>query len=184
MDASGMSNHAPRDGSTGRRDRGIALIAGFKLVKAVLLVAIGLGAIKMLHPGVASHAERWLATFTSGADRRLTLRMFAKLSGVSHSRLQALGVGAFLYAALYTAEGIGLWRGARWAEYLTVIATGSFIPFEGYELFRQFTPLRLAALALNVVVVAYLIYRLKHPAHPTATAHDARPRGRVHPVAT
>ena len=183
MDGSGTSNHGSRDGSTGRRDRGIALIAAFKLAKAVLLVAIGLGAIKLLHPGVASHAERWLATFTSGADRRLTLRMFAKLSGVSHARLEALGVGAFLYAALYTAEGIGLWRGARWAEYLTVIATGSFIPFEGYELAREFTPLRLAALVVNVVVVAYLIYRLRHPRHPTATARDASPRARQRPVA-
>ena len=183
MDESGAANHASRDGSTGRRDRGIALIAAFKLAKAVLLVAIGLGAIKLLQPGVASHAEHWLATFTSGADRRLTLRMFAKLSGLSHSRLEALGVGAFLYAVLYTAEGIGLWRGARWAEYLTVIATGSFIPFEGYELFREFTPLRLAALGVNVAVVAYLIYRLRHPKRPTANAHDAPPRERPRPVA-
>lgn len=183
MDASGTSNHASRDGSAGRRDRGIALIAGFKLAKAVLLVAIGLGAIRLLHPGVASHAQQWLATFTSGADRRLTLRMFARLSGVSRARLETLGVGAFLYAALYTAEGIGLWRGARWAEYLTVIATGSFIPFEGYELMREFTPLRLAALVVNVVVVAYLIYRLRHPRNPTATAGDARPRAHSRPVA-
>ena len=178
MRTSGTSEHASRDGSTGRRDRGIAVIAAFKLVKAVLLVAIGLGAIKLLHAGAASHAQRWLATFTSGADRRLTLRIFAKLSGVSRSRMEALGVGAFLYAALYTAEGIGLWRGARWAEYLTVIATGSFIPFEGYELYREFTPLRLAALAVNVAVVAYLIYRLRHPTRRTATARDAHPDAR------
>lgn len=174
MNGSGTSHPASRNGSTGRRDRGIALIAAFKLVKAVLLVAVGLGAIKLMQPGVASHAEHWLSRFASGADRRFTLRILARLSGVSHSRLQALGVGAFLYAALYTAEGIGLWRGARWAEYLTVIATGSFIPFEAYELLREFTPVRLVALVLNVAMVAYLIYRLRHPALRGATAPDAR----------
>jgi uncharacterized membrane protein (DUF2068 family) len=183
MDGSGISNSASPKPSTARQDRGIALIAAFKLAKAVLLVAVGLGAIRLLQPGVASHAEHWLSTFASGADRRLTLRILAKLSGVTHSRLQALGIGAFLYAALYTAEGIGLWRGARWAEYLTVIATASFIPFEGYELLRELTPLRVAALVVNVAVVAYLIYRLRHPTRRQANARTSRPRARRSSIA-
>ena len=57
-------------------------------------------------------------------------------------------------------EGVGLWLGRRWAEYLTVIATGSLIPFEIYEMVRKLSPPRLIALILNVAVVIYLIYRI------------------------
>ena len=75
--------------------------------------------------------------------------------------LEALGVGAFLYTVLFTVEGIGLWRGKRWAEYLTAIATASFVPLEIYELTHRVSPRRLSALLLNLAIVAYLIYRLR-----------------------
>ena len=74
-----------------------------------------------------------------------------------------LGVVALLYATLFAIEGVGLWRERRWAEYLTVIATASFIPFEIVQLARQVSLARSAALGLNLLVVAYLIYRLRHP---------------------
>ena len=83
------------------------------------------------------------------------------VSRLTPERLEALGIGAFLYAALFTTEGIGLWLGKRWAEYLTVIATGSFVPFEVYELARRPGLPRVAALVLNLAVVAYLIHHLR-----------------------
>jgi uncharacterized membrane protein (DUF2068 family) len=145
------------------RDRGLVAIALFKLVKAVLLIAVGLGALKLLHAGLAGGAQRLVTTLTSGVDRRITQRILSRLSGVSPGKLEALGLGAFVYAALFGVEGVGLWMGKRWAEYLTVIATGSFIPFEIYELVKQFTAVRLLALVLNVAMVVYLILRLRHP---------------------
>ena len=54
-------------------------------------------------------------------------------------------------------EGVGLWLARRWAEYLTVVATAAFLPLEVYELTRTVTVTKLAAFAINVVVVAYLI---------------------------
>ena len=72
-----------------------------------------------------------------------------------------LGLAAFAYAGLFGVEGVGLWLGKRWAEFLTVIATGSFIPFETYEMVRKFNAVRITALVLNVAVVIYLIYRIR-----------------------
>jgi uncharacterized membrane protein (DUF2068 family) len=76
-------------------------------------------------------------------------------------RLEAFGVGAFVYAILFTIEGIGLWMGKRWAEYLTVIATALFVPLEIYEITQRVSAARLLALLLNLAIVAYLIYRLR-----------------------
>jgi uncharacterized membrane protein (DUF2068 family) len=144
-----------------RRDRGLALIAVFKFMKAALLIAVGLGAIDVGQASAAGAAHHSVAAaLAAGVDRRLTQQLLAHVSGISPTRLEALGVGAFLYAALFGVEGLGLWRARRWAEYLTVIATASFIPVEVYEISQRVTATRLSALMLNVAMVAYLVHRL------------------------
>ena len=47
----------------------------------------------------------------------------------------------------------------RWAEYLTVIATGILIPYEAYEVIARPTLFKVGALLLNLAVVGYLAYR-------------------------
>jgi uncharacterized membrane protein (DUF2068 family) len=61
-------------------------------------------------------------------------------------------------------EGIGLWLRQVWAEWLTVIASSSLIPFELLELFSDRHGNKLAILAafiLNVIVVSYLAWQLR-----------------------
>jgi len=70
-----------------------------------------------------------------------------------------LAIGAFAYSLLEGTEGIGLAMRRRWAEYLTVIATGVLIPFEAYEVVHKVTLFRVGALLLNLAVVGYLAYR-------------------------
>jgi uncharacterized membrane protein (DUF2068 family) len=76
--------------------------------------------------------------------------------------LEALGIGAWLYAALFLVEGIGLWQERRWAEYLTIAATASLVPFEIYELVKEVSAPRVTALVLNVAIVAYLARLLRY----------------------
>jgi uncharacterized membrane protein (DUF2068 family) len=72
--------------------------------------------------------------------------------------LSALGAG---YAVLFLTEGTGLLFRKRWAEWLTIVATSSLMPFEVYELIKQFTAVRLLALLVNAAVVLYLIYLVR-----------------------
>jgi uncharacterized membrane protein (DUF2068 family) len=84
---------------------------------------------------------------------------------VSPSQIKKIGLGSFVYAGLFLTEGIGLWLMKRWAEWFTIFITGSLIPVEIYEIHRHSTALKMAVLAVNVVTVAYLIYRVrKRPA--------------------
>ena len=143
--------------------RGVTLraIAVFKLVKATLLVVVGLGALSMTKKSVAIVAARWLSAFALKGGERFVSRFAAWLSEARPSRLGVVGIVAFVYAALYATEGTGLWLKKRWAEYLTVVATGSFVPFEIYELAERFTAVRVSALVINVAVFAYLVYHLR-----------------------
>ena len=71
-----------------------------------------------------------------------------------------LGYAAFFYAALFAAEGIGLYLRKHWAEYIVVIVTGSLLPLEIYELFVKLAWWKFAAVVGNLLIVAYLIHRL------------------------
>ena len=66
-------------------------------------------------------------------------KLIRKLWTVDDAKLKAISVGTFFYAALMLTEGIGLALRKRWAEYLTIFATSSFIPLEIYELIKGFT---------------------------------------------
>jgi uncharacterized membrane protein (DUF2068 family) len=151
-------DHADRPG---HRDLGITLIALFKFVKAVLLFAIALGAVGLVRGGIPHTAEVLLSVFSSGTERRVTQAVVSRITNMRPTRVAALGVGAFLYGALFLVEGTGLWLQRPWAEYLTVVATASFIPFEIYELARRVTATRVVALVLNIAIVIYLIVRLR-----------------------
>jgi uncharacterized membrane protein (DUF2068 family) len=89
--------------------------------------------------------------------QRLLDELIVRVAAFRHLNLAAAGLVA--YAALEGVEGLGLWRGRRWAEYLTVLATALLIPFEAVEVARKLTLIRLGALAVNVVIVAYLAAR-------------------------
>jgi uncharacterized membrane protein (DUF2068 family) len=74
------------------------------------------------------------------------------------STLYWVGVAAAAYAVLEGVEAVGLWRQKRWAEYLTFIATCSFLPYEIYELARSLAPLKIVALLVNLAIAVYLLF--------------------------
>jgi uncharacterized membrane protein (DUF2068 family) len=112
----------------------------------------------LLHKDVATEVGRWLDQLRVDPDNEFVGTVLSKLELV-HSKelkeLSALGAG---YAALFLTEGTGLLFRKRWAEWLTIIATSSLMPLEVFELFKQFTAVRLFALLINAAVVVYLIY--------------------------
>jgi uncharacterized membrane protein (DUF2068 family) len=148
------------------RNRWLRLIALFKFVKTVLLIGVGLGALRLLNPAIAAGAQQWATTLADSSDRRFLEHLLAQVAGLPPASLDLIALGAFLYAGLFIIEGTGLWLGRRWAEYLTVVATASLLPIEILELLQGLTIPRAMALMLNFLVVAYLIYRLRRSRSP------------------
>ena len=72
-----------------------------------------------------------------------------------------LGFGAFFYGAVFAAEGIGLYLRKHWAEYFTIVTTSLFIPLEVYELARHVTATRIVVGIMNVLIVWYLVLRVR-----------------------
>lgn len=147
------------------RDQVIEIIAIFKFLKAAGLIAIAFGAIKLLDPATGDMLDRWINALSSTAAHPHIESYLVRLNNFDPRHIQEFGVVALLYATLFMIEGIGLWHEARWAEYLTIVATSSLVPFELYELAQKLTLVRAAALIVNLAAVAYLAWRIKHPEH-------------------
>src|ERR1700693_317016 len=146
----------------GEHDAFIKVIIVERIIKAIVLIALAIGLIVAGRTGVlplwADYAKDQL-NLEAGNSLiiQLLLKLVVYIGTFSHTTL--LAIGAVVYALLEGTEGVGLAMRRRWAEYLTVIATGILIPYEAYEVIHKVTPFKVGALLLNVAVVGYLAYR-------------------------
>jgi uncharacterized membrane protein (DUF2068 family) len=139
----------------------LRVIGGFKLAKALVLVAAGVGAMS-LGP---QHLHQIASAFPYHEANHVIDEALAKVARVDARRLHELGVGCFVYAALFALEGVGLWMREVWAEYVTIAITGSFIPLEVYEMVAHGSVVKAVVIALNVAIVVYLVWRLRRDNH-------------------
>jgi uncharacterized membrane protein (DUF2068 family) len=149
-----------------RHDRGLVAIGSFKLVKAALLVAVGLGLLRLLRVDDAAYTlETWIEHLRIDPQNRLIHGLARRLLGVDPHRLEAIDAGTFLYAGVFATEGIGLLLGKRWAEYLTLAVTVSFIPVELFEVVKHASVPKAAVTAVNVCIAIYLARLLRRQRH-------------------
>src|SRR5690348_16443866 len=128
----------------------LLIIALFKLSKGILLIAVGIGALKLLHRDVADIVIQWVNILRVDPDNRIVHSLLARVVGISAKQLEALSAGTFIYAGFLLTEGTGLLLRKCWAEYFTIITTGGLIPLEMYELSRHFKAVKVVVLLVNV----------------------------------
>jgi uncharacterized membrane protein (DUF2068 family) len=85
-------------------------------------------------------------------------RELHRLANLNRTTVTTLAVTAAAYAVIEGVEAVGLWLERRWAEYLTVVATAGFLPFEIRELLDRVTILRVVALVVNLAILIWLLY--------------------------
>ncbi|HZC70893.1 MAG TPA: DUF2127 domain-containing protein [Jatrophihabitans sp.] len=86
-----------------------------------------------------------------------TINTVEKVLNAKQSTLNLIAFGILFYGLLQIAEGVGLWVLKRWGEYVAVVGTTVFIPFEVYELTDKVSWLKIGALVVNVAAVLYLV---------------------------
>lgn len=164
-----------------RHNRWLILIAAFKLAQALLFIAIGVGALRLVHKDLGDMLLRLAQRLRFGPESKFVDFVLEKATIVNDNLLRRIGVGLFAYAALGLTEGIGLYLEKTWAEYFTLAITASFLPWEIFEIFRRVTMIRSSLLVINVLVFFYLLKvvteRVKRiPGQaPTATPPEAPP---------
>ena len=142
--------------------RGLLLIGLFKLSKSLFFFGVGLGALHLMHKDLGNEIMR-VAQEVRFVDpeSRFVLLMMKKADMIDAARLREIGFGTFAYSALALIEGTGLMLEKVWAEYLTLSLTVAFLPWEVYELIREPSWFRLGLLAINELVLVYLLSILR-----------------------
>ena len=154
--------------------RGKALRSAFILralaierwVRGVVLLLLGLAVFELRTTQVSLQQlfERDLSSLTPFFNQihfdvkdSSTVESIEKLLNAKSSTLTLIAVAIVLYGVLQLAEGVGLWSLQRWGEYVAVVGTTLFIPLEVYEIATKVSWLKVAALAVNIVAVLYLL---------------------------
>jgi uncharacterized membrane protein (DUF2068 family) len=143
------------------RASGDTLIGLFKLAKAALLLLVSAGALSLLDNKIRNAVEHYITQLSGDAHFHAVEKIATLLGFATTRRIEFASAASFFYAALFATEGIGLLLQKRWAEYFTAIITASFMPIEIYEIARHPMLFKVVLLAINLVVVIYLVWRLK-----------------------
>jgi uncharacterized membrane protein (DUF2068 family) len=149
----------------------VRLIGVFKWVKTLVLAGAAVILIDARHANVTPEAIRIVERLGIDPGSHVVRRAIERIGGMSAHKLELFAVACLVYAAVFATEGTGLLLRKHWAEYLTVVVTGSFMPFEVYELVHHATAVRAAALAINALVVAYLVVRIHARRHGESRHH-------------
>jgi uncharacterized membrane protein (DUF2068 family) len=141
-------------------DVALRAIVLYKLLKGVAQIALGVVLFALVMAGHADALQGLAETLRHHASQAWALRVASFLVRVATPRhVELTAVALLLDGALSGVESWALHTRRWWAEWLVVIASGSLLPYEIYELFRHVRVGRLVVLIVNAVIVVYLARR-------------------------
>jgi uncharacterized membrane protein (DUF2068 family) len=133
------------------------LIAAFKLGQALLFIAVGVGALRLLHKDLGDILLRFAYHLRFNPESRFVNFVLDRAAIVDDRLLRRFSLALFAYASLGIAEGIGLYLEKAWGEYLTLLITASFLPWEIFEVIHKLSLMRASLLVVNLLVFFYLL---------------------------
>jgi uncharacterized membrane protein (DUF2068 family) len=141
--------------------KGLLTIGLFKLMKALVFFSIGMGALHFINADLDYSVQRAVKTFKFDTEGHFVSILMDKVDMVDDSQLKKVSEGTFAYAGVAVVEGVGLLLEQTWAEYLTLILSLSFLPWELYEMIRRSSPWYLGIIGINLAIVVYLLWFLR-----------------------
>ncbi|MBZ0159819.1 DUF2127 domain-containing protein [Candidatus Methylomirabilis sp.] len=141
------------------KDRGLRFIIALKALGGVLFLLFGLGVFALIDKDISDLAEGAADSLGIDPENHYLAQLLGWLTGISPKQIVTIGLVTVLYSALLLTMAWGLHLGRIWADWLTIGATGLFIPVELYKVVWSLRFTYGVALAVNVFIVWYLIRR-------------------------
>lgn len=142
--------------------RVLRTVAVFEAAKGLLVLMVGFGLLSLLHRDIQALAQQLIGHFHLNPAHHYS-RVFIELAAkLSDSRVWVLSGFALLYTIVRCIEAYGLWHARPWAEWFAALSGGIYIPFELHELWHRATWVSAATLSVNVLIVLFMIYGLRH----------------------
>ena len=135
---------------------GLRLIAVFKIFKGLLFLGVSWELFQLIHEDLGRIADAVLTMLRANTENRIVHSLQEHFIALSPQTLHHAGVGALLYSFVLLVEGLGLWQEKRWAEYLVIINSGLFVPFELEALFRHRDIFHVIVIVINLLILGYV----------------------------
>lgn len=136
----------------------LRVIGAGKVLKALTLIVIGVSVLRLIHTGFGDQMAQLADLMRYSPESKVIHWIFDKASLLTDKRLERVGLLAMLWGSVELVESYGLlWR-RTWGEYLTLILTAAFLPWEIHEIFVRFTWMKFGFTILNALVVWYLAW--------------------------
>lgn len=140
-----------------RPPAGLRAVATLEALKGFVVLAVGFGSLNFLGQNTALLAEHLVTRLHLNPASHYPQVFIHAMADVTNTRLWWIAGFSALYATLRFVEAYGLWKARRWAEWLAALSGAIYIPFECYEIIHHASGLKIAALAINVAIVAYMV---------------------------
>jgi uncharacterized membrane protein (DUF2068 family) len=137
---------------------GVRAVAFFEALKGTLVVVAGFGLLSLVHRDLEDLAERLVRHSHLNPASHYPRVFIEAAANTTDARLRTLAAMAFAYSTVRFVEAYGLWKMRAWAEWFAIISGCIYLPVELYELIERATLIRAGVLAVNALIVAYLLY--------------------------
>jgi len=160
-----LTLHSPvittANGPAHKAPLGLRGVAVFELIKGVLFLAIGLGALSLVGKDVEVEAEKIILRLHLDPAWHYCDLFIRESAKVTDTRLRLIAMVSLTLAAIRLVESYGLWHERPWAEWLAVISAGVYMPFEIRHLYHNHfshKPVLVGAIVflVNAAIVVYL----------------------------
>jgi len=147
-------------------------VAVFEFAKGALALAAAAGLLAFVHRDIRDVVGELLLHLHLDPARRIPGIFLLLADQLESINLWLLAIGTTLYAAVRIAEACGLWLDREWAEWLGAVSGAIYVPLELYALSKGVTPLKLATLGINLLIVGVLceaLWRRRRPARQASS---------------
>jgi uncharacterized membrane protein (DUF2068 family) len=161
--------HAELMTSGKKGDGMLRLIGAFKLAKSVLLIVAAIATLRLMSGDFDETVLEWAHRFHVAPGNQMVQRLLE----VQPAQLGLVAAVLSMYSVMYLIEGLGLILLKHWAEWMTIVTTSGLVPVEIFELVRKPSRTKVAALIVNLAIIAYLIFMLRRQSRRTKHAAGA-----------
>lgn len=148
-------------------------VAVFEAAKGALVLLAGFGLLRFAHFHAQDTAEALVRHFhfkPANAHPRIFEQL---LLHITDTQLRLLALGSLAYAAFRFIEAWGLWRERRWATWLALASGAVYLPIELYEFIHTHHWAAAVVFAVNLLIVAVLVFRWRSRRDANATRSSA-----------
>ena len=136
----------------------IRAIATVELIKGLVVLLAGFGALSLIHRDVWDVAVSFLHLLHIKHRYHYADVFLRVAQNITDRQLVLVAVIAALYSTIRFVEAYGLWKKRGWAEWFAAASGALYLPFEINELFHRLNIFGVGLLVINLAIVIYMLY--------------------------